>query len=65
MFNSANNYTAASEERLGQLIQKSKKEGVNPKQWRLGIFHRMLCPQVWSICSLQPCSAASNLVSFS
>ncbi|CAD6264054.1 unnamed protein product [Miscanthus lutarioriparius] len=36
-----------SEERLGpQLIQKLKKEGVNPKQWRLRNFQCMLCPQV-------------------
>ncbi|KAG0515581.1 hypothetical protein BDA96_10G290700 [Sorghum bicolor] len=42
---SANNYAAASEERLGQLIQKLKNEGINPKQWRLGNFQRMLCPQ--------------------
>ncbi|XP_066335668.1 uncharacterized protein [Miscanthus floridulus] len=37
---------AASEERFGQLIQKLKKKGVNPKQWRLGNFQRMLCLQV-------------------
>ena len=43
---SASNYGAASEERLGQLIQKLKNEGINPKQWRLGNFQRMLCPQV-------------------
>jgi hypothetical protein len=57
------NYTASSEERLGQLIQKLKNEGINPKQWKLGNFQRMLCPQVWSICFLQPC-AASSLLSF-
>jgi len=62
-FHSANNYTATSEERLGQSIQKLKKEGVNAKQWILWNFQRMLCPQVWSICFLQPC-AASSLLSF-
>jgi twinkle protein len=55
---SANNYAAASEERLGQLIQKLKNEGINPKQWRLGNFQRMLCPQVCSFCFLQPCAAS-------
>ncbi|XP_066382565.1 uncharacterized protein [Miscanthus floridulus] len=39
------NYTASSEERLGQLIQNLKNEGINPKQWKLGNFQRMLCPQ--------------------
>ncbi|OEL15708.1 Twinkle-like protein, chloroplastic/mitochondrial [Dichanthelium oligosanthes] len=42
---SANNYKAASEERLGQLVQKLKNEGINPKQWRLGNFQRMMCPK--------------------
>ncbi|AQK81536.1 Twinkle homolog protein chloroplastic/mitochondrial [Zea mays] len=42
---SAKNYSTASEERLGKIIQKLKNEGINPKQWRLGNFQRMLCPQ--------------------
>ncbi|KAL6873781.1 hypothetical protein ACP4OV_013863 [Aristida adscensionis] len=42
---SANYNTATSEERLGQLVQKLKNEGINPKQWRLGTFQRMLCPK--------------------
>lgn len=58
------NYAASSEEeRLGQLIKKLKNEGINPKEWKLGNFQRMLCPRVWSICFLQPCSA-SSLLSF-
>ncbi|XP_062178421.1 twinkle homolog protein, chloroplastic/mitochondrial-like [Phragmites australis] len=42
---SGNSYTAACEERLGQLVQKLKKEGIHPKQWRLGNFQRMMCPK--------------------
>lgn len=42
---SANNDMAASEERLGKLVQKLQKEGINPKQWRLGNFQRMMCPK--------------------
>ncbi|XP_025813466.1 twinkle homolog protein, chloroplastic/mitochondrial-like isoform X2 [Panicum hallii] len=42
---SANNYKATSEGRLGQLVQKLKNEGINPKQWKLGNFQRMMCPK--------------------
>lgn len=60
---SANNYAAASEERLAQLIQKLKNEGIHPKQWRLGNFQRMLCPQVQNMSFLHPCCAAFSLLS--
>ncbi|CAL5039912.1 unnamed protein product [Urochloa decumbens] len=42
---SEKNYKAASEERLGQLVQKLQNEGINPKQWRLGNYQRMMCPK--------------------
>ncbi|KAL6603143.1 hypothetical protein ACP70R_043504 [Stipagrostis hirtigluma subsp. patula] len=42
---STNNDRAACEERIGQLVQKLKKEGIFPRQWRIGTYHRMLCPK--------------------
>jgi hypothetical protein len=36
----------ACEERLRQLVEKLKSEGINMTQWRLGTFQRMLCPEV-------------------
>ncbi|KAM0905708.1 hypothetical protein ACQ4PT_017224 [Festuca glaucescens] len=35
----------ACEARLGQLVEKLKKEGINMGQWRLGTFQRLLCPE--------------------
>ncbi|KAJ1260337.1 hypothetical protein BS78_10G224600 [Paspalum vaginatum] len=42
---SANSERASSEQRLGDLVQKLRKEGINPKKWRLGNFQRMMCPK--------------------
>ncbi|KAF8687316.1 hypothetical protein HU200_042999 [Digitaria exilis] len=42
---SANKDRTASEARLGQLVQRLKNEGINPKQWRIGSFQRMMCPK--------------------
>ncbi|KAG8095119.1 hypothetical protein GUJ93_ZPchr0012g19754 [Zizania palustris] len=41
---SAEDYKKGCEERLRQLTRKLKKEGISPKQWRLGTFQRMMCP---------------------
>ncbi|KAI4970182.1 hypothetical protein ZWY2020_001096 [Hordeum vulgare] len=35
----------AREERLGKVVEKMKKEGIDMTQWRLGIFQRTICPQ--------------------
>lgn len=35
----------ACEERLGQVVEKMKKEGIDMSQWRLGTFQRTICPQ--------------------
>uniref|UniRef100_A0ACD6A773 Uncharacterized protein n=1 Tax=Avena sativa TaxID=4498 RepID=A0ACD6A773_AVESA len=36
--------TRACEERIGQLLEKLKNEGISRKRWRLGAFNRTLCP---------------------
>ncbi|KAK3131064.1 hypothetical protein QOZ80_6BG0501540 [Eleusine coracana subsp. coracana] len=41
---SVNNYKS-SEKRLAQVVQKLKNEGINPKQWRLDTFQKLLCPK--------------------
>ncbi|KAL5199764.1 hypothetical protein ABZP36_020967 [Zizania latifolia] len=41
---SMEDYRKKCEERLRQLTEKLKKEGICPKQWRLGTFQRMMCP---------------------
>ncbi|KAF2928041.1 hypothetical protein DAI22_06g249300 [Oryza sativa Japonica Group] len=42
---STENYKKGCEQRLGQLIERLKKEGISPKQWRLGTYQRMMCPK--------------------
>jgi hypothetical protein len=39
-------YQKDSEKRVAQLVQKLKNEGINPKQWRLDTFQKLLCPKV-------------------
>uniref|UniRef100_A0A0D9WT51 SF4 helicase domain-containing protein n=1 Tax=Leersia perrieri TaxID=77586 RepID=A0A0D9WT51_9ORYZ len=41
---STEGYKKSCEQRLVQLIEKLKKEGINPKQWKLGTYQRMMCP---------------------
>ncbi|KAK3134342.1 hypothetical protein QOZ80_6AG0547870 [Eleusine coracana subsp. coracana] len=41
---SVNDYKS-SEKRLAQVVQKLKNEGINPKQWRLDTFQKLLCPK--------------------
>ncbi|KAF0925758.1 hypothetical protein E2562_017315 [Oryza meyeriana var. granulata] len=41
---STEDYKKSCEQRLGQLIERLKKEGINPKQWKLGTYQRMMCP---------------------
>ncbi|XP_040380894.1 twinkle homolog protein, chloroplastic/mitochondrial [Oryza brachyantha] len=41
---SAGDHKKSCEQRLGQLIEKLKKEGINPNKWKLGTQQRMICP---------------------
>jgi hypothetical protein len=53
-----------SERRVAQLVQKLKNEMINPKQWRLGSFLRLMCPKVNCVGPLQLGGTVTIFLSF-